>query len=515
MENFEKRIIEAIQIQDETERQNKVEQIVLDLMDFFGNEEIPQKINKICSMNIDFDQKLLFFMAVSDCNRKERNFSIFTLHILPYCFDKSIQELKDGFLELKPDFLNLVRDDLDFQKQYANYYKRHHYNSYTIQANIEELLSLPMFKKYVLTDEKFIANHIGGSMDFFESLPKEYGYLISLCWLKDSRYLQSLYKMYYDGVLSEEQQEELAKLQAELNSSPNIFQVDRNVKNSKITFILRQISKDEDFYSNLKYIQEKSGLDLGLIISFAQKYYDTELYQRLLNETTEIDLITIDKIEYLAYKIKDTDIINNLEKFNIEDLIDAEKEINTKVKSHLDGGPQSKKDKQLFFEDSESNREIRIIYKNGQMQIVKLSSSDDHIFKIQDVFRGKIEDVDSYSMPINLATKAAEELSAITYIVENEQCTIIMPNDPSIEQKKVSRELLRTASNFGIIGIDVFYRNLNDSSLLNNGHFMGKRQAIFFISNMGGRITDEQLDKVTIPSIDEKSSLRGVEDEER
>ncbi len=516
MEQFENRIKQAMQIEDELKRQESIKNILMDMITFFNGKHFTEKVKNICDLDFEsFKQKLEFFIDVTMCKEDNYYFQTYTKEIFPYCFDQCTQKREGLALNLKDEFLNLIKNDIEFQKKYVDFFKQVHFKSYAVQAYLDEILKLPMFKEYVLTDEKFISNQLSMIYDFFDNLPKEYGYLISLYDKKNMEDIYNLYKKYFGDILTNEQLNELILLQLQINQDTNIFRIDDNERKSKLTFVLKSVINDKKIYNDIKSLQENTGLDFKLIITFAQKYYNTELYKNILNKRN-FDSTMLDKIEYLANEniIEDTNQYKDIDKIEIEELMDAPKHIRTEIKPHLQGGPQSKLDNIKFFQNSKSEREFRIIYKDGKTEIKSLDKyNDDHIYVLGDIFKRKVKNIKEDDMAIELALKAADEIGAITYMIENEQCTIFLPSDLSKLQKKVSINWLNSAIPNGKIGIYVFYRNLKENyysnpenrlkekqildfcSPLNDGEVMGRRQAAESILYLGERLTEKKSEK--------------------
>ena len=116
---IEKRIVEAIQIQDEEKRKNEIKKILLELQNFFKNEnyrEFYQKRNLVDGLNIDLCSKLKFFMIASKisytCYEKfgdDRMLSFLVYN--PYIieekdfFDFCFKDVTIDFYEFCPEFL--------------------------------------------------------------------------------------------------------------------------------------------------------------------------------------------------------------------------------------------------------------------------------------------------------------------------------------------------------------------------------------------------------------------------
>ena len=511
-------IEEMLLIEDENARTEELEKIVGNLINYFKRRTditTRDRINLLCNIDLVLKQKLKFFMMASHCKADES----FTLEIIPFCMSKCVFEEKGG---LKKEVMNLLQTDIEFQKEYAEYFKYMDYSYYiehSEQSNLRDILQLDSFKEIVLEDEEFIAKCLANKACFFKCLPKEFGYLISLYNETQLEGLQDLYRIYFGEIFSEEQINELSKLQQEMNSSVNIFKVDDYIRKANLTYTLAKASTDSEFWQKLKKLQEVSGIDLKTATMFISKYYESKIFEELLNQSN-ISLESIKKIEYLAGEatIDNIDEFSSLDEVDMETLRAAPKTWKTGSIAHLMGGPDTSKrqstsnDDFRFFKDSKSCREYRIIYKDGQIIKKALSILEDHGKTIRKMFKGQVNNIDDKMEPIEVCLTAADEIGAITFMIENEQCAIHSPDELTIEQKKAVFELLKKAREDGKIGFYIFIRELKEndtkregknildfSTILNNADTMGVEAAKETVLHLGGRTTEEELRNVEIP----------------
>ena len=247
-----------------------------------------------------------------------------------------------------------------------------------------------------------------------------------------------------------------------MNSSVNIFKVDDYIRKANLTYTLAKASTDSEFWQKLKKLQEVSGIDLKTATMFISKYYESKIFEELLNQSN-ISLESIKKIEYLAGEatIDNIDEFTSLDEVDIETLKEAPKTWRTGNIAHLMGGPKTSNSQNTrntdfrFFSDSKSCREYRIIYKNGQIIDKALSMMEDHGKTIRKMFKGQVINIDDKMEPIEVCLTAADEIGAITFMIENEQCAVHLPDKLTIEQKKAALELLKKSREDGKFGFYV------------------------------------------------------------
>lgn len=318
MGRIETKIKQTLKIQDENERKLKIDAMITKMIEELKGKNWNEKARILNSLDLDYENKLKFFIF---CFFDRQNLQL-SMELVPMIINGLINNNLDKFIEL-------IQDNEEMQKMYAMYLKglpseikNNHEN------NLEFLLKLPEVKKIVLGDNEFIKNKFSKDFKFFESLPKEYGYLISLYDTrddKDSVIIKMLYNKFFGNALNEEEQGELIKIQQEDNQSDNVLKLSIQERTKELEFCLEQIQLDERFFMKIKNFSERAGLNFRDSISFFSKYYNIET----LDNINEINDDMAKKIQYLASekKIQNAETLTHFEQYSLDYTLDELDEI--------------------------------------------------------------------------------------------------------------------------------------------------------------------------------------------
>lgn len=499
-EKYAKRITEIIKIKDESERLDKVREVVIEIDSICSEEMQYIEAKRIISieLQIDIDTKLRFFMIASRFIHDEY-FRTYKLSEKFYddCFEFITRKPSCEFKEF---FIDMLENDLELQKEYALYFKYVDFRYLSKYKNsIKHLLTLPMIKEIILKDETFIYNHLGHFprkeyFAFFSNLPNEFRYLITLYNIRNIL-LKELYSRLFGNDLSDESLNELIELHQKIMNSPNRLKLDIWFRIKELRFILLCISKDKRFYSNMKQIQLKAGLDFTSIVNFSYKYYGTELYNYLMNENMEYSLDIQKKLSYLAeaQKKEGLEKISDLKSITMQNLKDMPEEIEVEATSKLVGGLVSETDIHILPDSAVS--EVRRINKDGTILIASYSSKiGSHYPALVDVY-GDIFGGERLTQEcVRIATIKFE---SVTWIIENETALIFVPKDLTNEQKKICVEWLNLANEGGQIGIFVYLKKRKKINPISADLFEAI-EAKEIILKLGNRISENDLGKIII-----------------
>ena len=425
--------------------------------------------------NLDNKERLLFFIRSSLIKIDDNRFQN---------FDQDMTNIFRNYIDKHTkDFLEIIKNNDDIEEMYLNWFKIKEYNTCFKNEFYNEIFNLPKFKEIVLEDEKFILDHLYLSLNFYLKLPDEYGYLIGL--MKSTnipiKTAFKIYNKYFNGILHKSDQLKLLKASIIMDKSDYSFGIENNNKRLEFTHCLKKIYKNKEYYNILKKISKKSKLDLSYIISFADKYDDTDFFINISSKKklTEND---ISKIKCLAIseKIINNNIIKNLNNISLNDIINSEKEENRQIK--INGGPNSKKsiENSLFSIDS-SSKEIRRIDTDGKTDIKKLNYYGSHLLGL-DLIYPEI-DFEYNDTVFEKAIKAIIELDSITFVIEGEACLIIIPKNINNNQKAILIDWINNAKEEANIAINIYDKNTNKNETLIFNE-IGKKDTIVYIQNL-------------------------------
>lgn len=479
MKEFENRVIQAMHITDENERENEIKKIILDLNDFFSKiQDYNQRIILLCDMNMDLQIKAAFFMESFELSYKAPIYKMGSGFLYRNWFDRiAIDDKHKAFRE---EFLILLNTDRVLQKEFVNFFKRYYYLSMvSYQNSLSRITGLPEFQKMILNDETFICEKLGFiELDeivthfelFFENLPSEYGYLI--CLIRTGGDLNSLYNKYFGKIIEEKTIEELCTLQQMIHNKPDHFRLSGEYKMRKIKRALINILNDNRFYQNMKVMQARYNLDLETIVEFAYNYYNTVLYMELICTDKQPTDEMKQKLKYLAKeeKLKDADKLTlaELESIPFEMLSNKRKDIEmTTIKSNVVGGPDS--NTLIHFLPAFKEVVVIAFFPDGTVRIQE-GVDGNHFPLLEAVYGKKFLEKEKNTQAI--AKKAMDAFSSITWTIQNEICFFYCPNRLTIEQKQKVVDLLKTANEAGKVGILIYD--------LNEGWCIGKKNNDFY-----------------------------------
>ena len=406
---IEKKIVEAIQIQDEEKRKNEIKKILLELQNFFKNEnyrEFYQKRNLVDGMNIDLCSKLKFFMIASKisytCYEKfgdDRMLSFLVYN--PYIieekdfFDFCFKDVTIDFYEFCPEFLEKLNEDEELQKMFSTYFKEVYcFNIRDQYLDLSFFSNLPWFQRIVLTDEKFVCNVLGEPVNadnyysIFSTLPRGYEYLISL--YGGSRGLQELYYTHFYNIFKKSAVKKDGNGNDEIDGAneaicdffdlqendDNPYRIDRYHRVRKIKEALKNVLMDNEFYPNLKLIQKKANLSFKSVVAFAYKYYGTDFYKVLLkylSDAQELSPVIEEKIQYLAKSGKKEDIerladIDTVSLNQLKEMKRVKRDKSETINSEVMGGPNSRTN--IHFMPDSDDSDIIAIFPDGREKTV-------------------------------------------------------------------------------------------------------------------------------------------------
>ncbi len=477
-------VFQAFETGDVTQLQRVVQQ-----MPYFRGEQFNDMVNMISNLEMPLYNKLKICMTIACMDIR----TFFSVEIMSAVINRLIKENEEQFLKL-------ITENEDIQKLCVQCYKN--IGELELGNNIEHILMLPDFRKNVLEDEDFISEKMVRRRDFFRCLPKEYAYLISF-YNSDMDFgtstLRKYYQKYFSECLTNKEQMELAELQHDI-SIDNYLNLSQKDIMRDIKYVLQQILRDRKFYDNIQNIRGKAVLDLKGAISFAQKYDGTEFYEQLLNDECNVfDDDILQKIYYLANKgrVKEPEKLKDIRNVTMQELENMPKDNYYVSRTFLAGGPLSEMNNVRIFEDS-TNREIRRIDKNGEVKIVIIPGDRGHDDGVKEIYGDDVKFPKECLTAIERSMEAAKQISSMTYVIENEHCFIIVPDNVSIEQKKISIDWLSTALQEGVIGIFVYDRNKDELYVANAGDEMNIQDATDFMFNLNGKMTPAEMSKIEI-----------------
>ena len=190
--------------------------------------------------NLNNKECILFFIRTSLIKIDDNRFQNFDQYMTNIFRNYIAKHTKD--------FLEIVKNNEDIQKLYLNWFKIKEYNTCFKNDFYNEIFNLPKFKEIILEDEKFILNNFFLSLDFYDKLPKEYGYLIGLIKSKNIpiKTTLKLYNKFFDGLLYRSDQLKLLKTSIQMDNYDFSFEIDNNNKILEFAHCLKKI------YQNIK-----------------------------------------------------------------------------------------------------------------------------------------------------------------------------------------------------------------------------------------------------------------------
>ena len=396
--------------------------------------------------NLNNKECILFFIRTSLIKIDDNRFQNFDQYMTNIFRNYIAKHTKD--------FLEIVKNNEDIQKLYLNWFKIKEYNTCFKNDFYNEIFNLPKFKEIILEDEKFILNNFFLSLDFYDKLPKEYGYLIGLIKSKNIpiKTTLKLYNKFFDGLLYRSDQLKLLKTSIQMDNYDFSFEIDNNNKILEFAHCLKKIYQNKKYYNILKKLSKK----------------------RLTKNE-------INKIKYLSIseKILDNNVINNLNNISLNDLINAEKE--TGIEIGIYGGPNSKNNNNPLFSIDSSSKEIRRINTDGSIDIKKLDSYGSHSLGI-DLIYPELE-FNYNDAVFEKAISAIKELDSITLIIEGEACLIVISKDISDAQKNILTNWINESRKESNIAINIYDKATDKNEMLLCNE-IGKKDIVKYISNL-------------------------------
>ena len=445
--------------------------------DFFVQEEKCEKVLlPLLFNNFDNKERIIFFIRSSLIKLDNDKIRF---------FDYFITVIFKNYIEENPtELLEIIKNNDNIQELYINWFKIKETNANFRSNFYSEIYNLPKFREIILEDEEFILNNLY-SLDFYENLPREYGYLIGLKNIKNIpiKIVFKLYNKYFDNILNRNDQLKLLKTSILMDNTDYSFGIENKLKRLEYTHCLKKIYKNIEYYNILKKLSKKSKLNLGYIISFSDKYENTDFFINVCSKK-KLTKNEIDKIKYLAIseKILNNNIINNLNNISLNDLINTEKEKSIEIDIY--GGPNSKNSSNPLFSIDSSSKEIRRINVDGSIDIKKLTEYDSHSLGVDSIYP-KIEfesDYKAYAV-FEKAIIATKELDSITFVIEGEACLIVSSKHISDEQKKILINWISKSSKHSNIAINIYDKRTDKNEMLLCSE-IGKKDTIKYINNL-------------------------------
>ena len=430
-------------------------------------------LSSILFNNLNNKECILFFIRSSLIkidNDKLKNFDQYMTGIFRNYIEKHTK-----------DFLEIVKNNEDIQKLYLNWFKIKEYNTCFKNDFYNEIFNLPKFKEIILEDEKFILDNFFLSLDFYDKLPKEYGYLIGLIKSKNIpiKTTLKLYNKFFDGLLHRSDQLKLLKASIQMDNYDFSFEIDNN-KRLEFAHCLKKIYNNKEYYNILRKLSKKTKLDLSYIISFSDKYVSTDFFVNICSKK-RLTKNEINKIKYLSIseKILDNNVINNLNNISLNALINTEKE--TGIEIGIYGGPNSKSNNNPLFSIDSSSKEIRRINTDGSIDIKKLDSYGSHSLGI-DLIYPELE-FNYNDAVFEKAITAIKKLDTITFIIEGEACLMVISKEISDAQKNILTNWINESKKESNIAINIYDKATDKNEMLLYNE-IGKKDIIKYISNL-------------------------------
>lgn len=442
--------------------------------DYFKfNNYIRKKIITIINNNFNSKEKIIFYLKASLIDFKYDNTSF-----PKYIFKDSINEYMNKH---EQKFLKILNEE-EIQELYANWFIKTGFNNCLENEIYEKIFNLPKFKKIVLENEKFILENLFLDLDFYEKLPKEYGYLIGLINAKNIpiKLTFNIYNMCFDNIIKKSTQLKLLKAGIQMDNTDYSFGIEKDNKRLEFAHCLKKIYNNKEYYNILKKLSKKTKLDLSYIISFSDKYDNTDFFINICSKR-KLAKNEINKIKYLAIseKIVDNNIIENLYNISLNDLINSEKKDSIKVGIY--GGPISQNDNNPLFSPNSNSKEIRRINVDGSINIKSMDFYGSHSSGFDYVYNELEFNYDDTVFEKSIT--AIKKINSITFIIEGEACLIVMPKSISNDQKIILIDWINKANNETNIGISIYDKTTNKNEILLCNE-IGKDDIIEYINNL-------------------------------
>lgn len=391
--------------------------------------------------------------------RKENNEgirNIFTRQVIPYLL---IESIKRG----EEEFANAIKDKKENQEIVLDYFKENPGDAIDYWHLI---VDLPGTKSKILDDEDFISEKMREEDTFFTRLPGGYEYLISYYNPEfneyDFEYLQSLYQQYYGEVTDKDERTNLMALQYYLKANEGISPT---ILMQPLKFILKGIKRDRKMLNNIETISEKTKIKFIQTCLLVYKYKDSKLLKQLF-ECEEITDEMREKLEYLAKtsRILKINSMQDLENNSLEDIKEMEREVTYVSNAFGRGGPVSRTSIPIF--PNSTYREVRRIDPNGEMHTFLVGNNEGHDEKVEEIYSEEVKFPETCKTAFSRSIEAAKQISAVTLVIESEQCHMYMPSDLTINQATKCIELVESSTEEGKFGAVVFDKEENRPYIL-------------------------------------------------
>lgn len=439
------------------------------------NKTWNEKLEIFNSFDLSLDDKINFCLYVTlEDNIK---FSpVIVYEFIPFIFNQLMTDNSREVIKLivESRFAEII-----------DCFKRNNFIANVIISNdnvIRSLMREDKFKDCILKNMDIVLkfqNHFS----FFNNLPDDYGYLISLYNSdrdNDISKLEELYQKYYHQILNKSEFDELVKIQRNLNIQDDIFELGLKNRIKEFYYFMYNVYKDNNYYNKIKSLSIKTDIDFINIINFAFKYDSTNLFFNILNK----DIISSElreKILYCSFDNKLIDDIDDLDNFSLIELKKLPKEKIYDIKTKLIGGPHSKTNENIFNDGS--SREIRRIDKDGNVTIYKMNLLENHEDAVKKIYNDLVFDKNNKTA-VERAVDAIKQISSITMVIEREMCILYLEDVISVEQKDTLINMFLKINGKSSIGIILYDRKSDLYVIANNGKFLNHVEIIDFIKNM-------------------------------
>lgn len=471
-------IIKAIDTSVNDSSTKGIKKVIDDISKDFNFEMYNWITDLFMGEELDTRTKLLFCLngirVREDSNESINN--VFTRQVIPALLSELLMHNED-------EFIDLISENDKMQELLVNYIRNEPSDAMQIWHRVS---NLKIVKKEILNDEDFISNKLSDEREFFENLPQEYANLI--CYYNaefrelDYNYLQYLYEKYFGTILNEKERIDLTALHYHNLKLGNNIGISTKIRMQPVNFVLSEVQKNNNYMSEISEFQNKSNLKFIPAVLFMYKYHNEELYKEI-TELNELNNGLQEKIVYLAQadRIVGIRTLEDLNCVNLNELKKMDNEVIYVSELESTGGPESKTSSRIFSDSS--YREIRRINKDGSMKKIAVGNQESHESAVARIYE---EDIDFSSDCITAwqrSIESAKRLSAVTLVIENEQCHIYMPSNISFNQVKKCTELIYSATDSSKFGIAVYDRD-KDKTYVNGFDLLKKEEARDFLSRI-------------------------------
>ncbi|MBR3134368.1 MAG: hypothetical protein IKG56_02790 [Clostridia bacterium] len=487
MEN-EEEIIEKIITAIEENDEKKIIEIIKMISKDFDFRKYDWISEIFSSSRLDSDTKFKFCLMAIDLKDNEEadinNF--FCRQVVP---DLLLRCIRDN----EEEFSKLVSENEEMQELLIKYIREYPDDAIVIWHKVS---SLPLVKQRILEDEEFVASKMGEYEDFFKNLPQDYAHLICYYNAQANEYefemLKSLYGKYIGSITGDEDQSLLVALHYILEKR-NKMGVSPRIAMQPMRFYIKRIMEDKEFNKEVEIIEKKSNMNFVSTISFISNYYSTELYRELL-DIDSIDDDLREKLEYLSKvdKVIKIEKLSDLTNVSLDELEMMEKEPIVVSGLVTSGGPTSRILSSIFPDSA--NREIRSIKRDGSTRKLVVGNQESHESKVEEIYEDDIEFPDDCTTAWQRSIECAKQLSAITLVIESEQCHLYMPSNITDEQNEVLMKLLESTEERGRFGVAVYDKD-GDRIYISGIELLDREDTRNFIQRLNERNLQNSKDE--------------------